>query len=806
MSDNDFLNKDMEDSDGSEDGSELNQELAELFGSFDEAEGIDGIDGIDDIDDIPFETSTEDDIPLDAVSFDALNNVVGDGTNEQEKEVQPAQEFVPSAEDIQSTEKTDEPVVKQEEKKPVSDVDVKPASSIPEVTFKQNTAPPPVQDDIPADIAESISARLNSMTASEDFQKDFARKMRTTRGMLNQETQIDKMIASALARDLSNSLDDDILDQPFEFVRDVTVYDTEVREKIDILPDDAEKAAGVPQEQEVKKDNAKPLEKSPVFELFDKISTKTKVIIISSMSATVLLLTISLVVLINIDNNNKAMQKKFTISQPDYVSNNQNFIYLGLKTTYKEEDLVLSKMLIDRLATVFYFNSAIDTRANSFTLFDNNGKMYGMDLSFNHTADKDGGNTVLRFEPLDENVKSFTLNVMDTYTEDKAEFTFTLDGKVKQTPLIYVNKSVDLLPDVPDIAAKVENAVFASSGSSINFSLRWSNPASEARFLDKGDSSYITLNTPTKTMRSLQSFPSQYYFEDYDMIIGRMDFDALPTLSTDLKVGIKNLFASYKPNLEGIVGAENGLIPALGLFANNEESKIVIPTGNYNVILECMYFNGDRYALILHTEDAFTGEVVESQLEVTLIGTTSSGMEIKLEGQSNSNEFGTDVYFFPNQLLDMMQSMPSSSFSLDIRNILIKVENASTEVSKSIMEPKIKLDNENAISAVVAAFKDRLKMKSQEITEGELTGFAQDVLRDSVLMQNYNPEQTSESPTYSAQVISYAAYDNSTLLAVVSEVWHGVDGEREILFNRTHKVVAKHNGLKWVVASDKIVQ
>ncbi len=672
--------------------------------------------------------------------------------------------------------------------------------------LSQSNPPPPTSaqdEDIPDDINFDFNFGGGEI---DNFQKEIENKLKTSIGALSSDEELDKMISEALEKDSELDFESQLSDEVLGFVEDVAVYDNEIRESTE-----AKKAKEL-----AKKVNDEPKEEAPVelkdktkvnflSKLSEKMSLKTMYITVGAMCSVIIILAAAIFILARIEQKNN--EHKVLISQPVYAKNNANYIYIGQGEIYKGQELILQKVLIDPLATVFYFNVNVDAFNNAISLIDNNDKIYNMDLTFvQFGADFDEENSsTIRFEPLKEDVKSFVLTIHDPITQEMAQFEFELEEPVQKVPVKYVNRAVASKRNVSDVFAVVDHAEFSSSGSTIYFALKWNSEDETLKFIKNEQESSIELRGIGTPVLPTKSYPNQYIFKDNKTIIGRMDFTALKNLNESLTVTFRNLFKATKINKE---------VEVADLFKDEPEFEKTLNVGAYKVVLERMGRVKDKIILVAHTEKptpnghgAIDIERIQSQLETKLIATAEGGMQIELHGEVRSNEQGMDIIFKFTQFADLLASLPPENFTLEIDSLFVKIDDIPVNIDLQNESDEPDIEIEIIKNSIISAFLSRLSYKSLEVTsENEIKGFSQDILDDYHLMQNYEPEAMTKPPTYSAQIAASSLIDDSTMLAIVQEVWQGVSETRIVQLDRTHKVIAKRslNG-SWAIISDEII-
>lgn len=587
---------------------------------------------------------------------------------------------------------------------------------------------------------------------------------------------------------LNQDAETELVNVDYDFINDVSVYDT--------LRNDKEAI-----KEEIKQD-------IEVEEETDKSDNKIFYYIIGFLMFAVVIASVVFVVgVIKLSSSKPVENTNISLVLPEYKSNNANYTYIGEKAVIDNNEIVLSKMLVDSVATLFYFDGKLDLQKYNIMLIDDKNNMYNMDLSFvqNTTLEEESDDTVIRFEPFTYPVSNIILSIFNPVTGEKTEFPFNIDSALPDSPVKYVSDKKAESNNQLNI--KIDNAVFSSAGSQINY-VMYSAPNANYSISHgtSTDKSRIILEEGSTSVAKTKKYPSVYSFDSGRFLIGRMDFASIRNLNSKLYITFEDLFKKYVVNKE---------IRASALSqGGNDEKKVEFIVDNYKIVAEGLGFFNDKLVLVMHAEDTNLkadpsdqyANRVEMQIDAEIVVHTSSGMEIILDGTSRSADFGTDMIFnVPETAKTFTFGAEKENIAVNIKSVLIKTDDVVIPIDLSKEPLQMDSVRKDISEDIVKSFEERLAYKSNLRNIGAIAGFEQKLLENETLMSNYTPETLTEKPLYSAQVVAMYLNGNNCY-AVVQEVWKGVNGVKETHFYRTHKVSTHKTDLRWVIDNDLIIK
>jgi len=609
----------------------------------------------------------------------------------------------------------------------------------------------------------------------------------------------DKEIEKLLKQDENIQVND----AAYDYINDISVYDTLRNEKDEVLEEIDNELKGPGEGLSSGEENA--VESNVGI-------NKLYILLIGVISILIISFLIVIIFVSSVVAGKKAANTsgKNVLSPAAYKTNKANYIYVSQTKSFDEQNFELSKILVDSQATLFYFSNRFNIQKYNIMLTDNQNNSYGMDLSFIQnmspiTEEEDDENgTVLRFEPLNLNAKSIKLSIYNVEKGEKIDFDFDFDAPLEKTPVKYIFDQ-KTQSNSSDVNITIDNAVFSSAGSTINYTIKSSGKGFSIVQEKGGDKSTIVLEENAETIRKNKKYPSMYTFNNGNMIVGRMDFESIKNLNSKIYISFNNLYKSYTVNRDITAGALN---------SSNEKKPISFDVGNYKVVLEGIGNFNDRIVLVFHGEDKNikydannpNANRVEVRLNAQLISSTASGMEVILDGTSKSAEYGTDMSFPINDSnRNLIYNLGAGNLTVRVNSVLVKTDDAKFEFDLRKAATENNKEREKAHNDVIDIFKGRLAYKSGEKIKESVDGFSEQLMKDGSALANYAPQQITERAEYSSQIVS-SALEGDKFYAVVQDAWKGINGIKENHSYDTHKIVAQKGDYFWTVIEDNIIK
>lgn len=482
-----------------------------------------------------------------------------------------------------------------------------------------------------------------------------------------------------------------------------------------------------------------------------------------------------------------------TVEFPQSTTNDTNYVYVNRQALFDDRPIIIQKMTIDQLATVFYLEQAVELSKYDITLVDNHDKTYCMEYHVQNLL-TDSISSTIWFPALNGNVKEFSMYIFNKEKMQTAVFRFILSNPVTYPSSRFYNDSLILTEEESGPVLALENASFSSAVSTINYRISWQRESEKLiQQNNKGDAS-IELYSGGQRILQADSHTIQSLFADEKSILGRFDFGPVKNLDSPLRITFKNLYKIYTLDRN---------IPAADLFMNEPENEISISLQNdYDLKLERMGWQGSYLVLVFHTEDK-NKKRTEVDMDADLLIYTNDGL-LEFKGDCMSGINGSDVLFDTSEYENVAYKASTSNVFLRINSALVKHPNISVPI-----EPVKKgLSKErNALTSFIKdSFEKRLSYKSGELTQSELTGFSEKIMKRRSLMDFYTPKNEANKTIYAAHIISYSI-NKDHALAYVQEIWKSVDTKGLITeeYIRSHQVKVQIDRNEYSIVSDEVM-
>lgn len=549
-------------------------------------------------------------------------------------------------------------------------------------------------------------------------------------------------------------------------------------------------------------EGAKEKPKIDLAQKVNNVPTKILITILAVLGVLVLIMGILLgVTLFKKSKLDAANRVKATV--PKYQANATNYIFISQEKEFQGEPLKLVKMLIDPVATIFYFDKELNFMNYEVDLTDRTGKSYNMDLSFVEASSSDNlGESFIRFDTIDKGITGFTLTISDPNTGETIKYNIKLDTYPKNLTAKYLDEPVQTKIPNYNMNIVLENAKFSSSGSIIEYKLEWADNSNAIQMGWEGikTDSLITLEDGNIPVPATKKYPSMYSFGDKNTIIGRMDFEHVRNLNSNIKVNFNSLFNQY--NLNQIIDVEQ--LP----YEADENFQYIINIGENKLVLEQFGNLGDKCILTYHALDTL-GNRVEARLEGQLIVSDSSGMEVNIDGECSAKKEGGDFIFDLIKSQELIDSLSNKNYKLNLRYAGIKIPEQTVNLDLSqINETTVQTDKKEVENFIKEAFEKRLSVKSGETESSELQKyFGMSILKDNSIITDYlTPINLTDDAKYSSQILTMAKDNDNLYFAAVQDTWNGKDDTKEIHFYRTHKIIVENKDGSWLITEDKVIK
>ncbi len=582
---------------------------------------------------------------------------------------------------------------------------------------------------------------------------------------------LDKMIQEAMEADRRFAESGQFDDQLQEFVSDIAVYDTEEREEVmGVLQENADEYSSEDIERRKKKERT--------MRLF---ALGTAVMIIILLVAAFFL--------------SKQLE---SINQPVVKqTNTAGFIFVSREAMLNDQKLVLKKLLLDNVSTVFYFSKDIGIDSKVITLTDDKNNNYALDLSYMLLKFEDpelNEPTVLRFDPLEDDITEFTLKIEDIASDEAVEFRFGAEEDLQKNISRHLSHPLKVLDDTEGLTVDITSADFSTSGSKIGFTMNWGD-ASPSLYL--GKSAYkdpIVLQDRRGLVTKALPEPLQVQFDN--MIVGRVDFGPVKSVEEKVDLHFDNLYKRFELN---------ELFPTAPIVNNIEGNERVTELGSYKFVLERLIRQEGNYILVMHSEEntgdtGLPGKRVETIVEAQLAVVSPEGTVSFLDGTVHSGAQGTDVVFDTTEADDIFKKAPINSLMLKLDAVLIKMPTVSTTID--LAKLKTTKERNSNLALLENIFMQRHEYKAGKIPYVKITGFTDELLNDPLLKSHYMPINKVNNADYSVQILTHTVKDG-LLYGLMGETFKGDTMKTQM--SLLHKIIAKPQGNGFMVLYDEII-
>lgn len=340
-------------------------------------------------------------------------------------------------------------------------------------------------------------------------------------------------------------------------------------------------------------------------------------------------------------NMNDGEQGTFNVSPPPYAFNNASHSLVNLSAPLGDDTIFLSRLLLDEIATVFYFGGALDPERYIFALEDNNGRIYARNLVLSNTSRDQGiSQTVVRFEAMDPTTEGFTISITDLHTNQTSEIELTFDSDAI-APGRYITSSITVDTGLSNIDINIDHGSFSAAASSLNFSIVHADPRfslvfSEDTFMPPVSLRHMGATVPAMGALQLTNFPQD------NIMLAAVDFNPLRTLTGRVEVVFGQIYKRYEM---GITMSTDGM------FSRNADRARTIHLANHTIHMHGLMQQGDFFVMPLYGVTGVGASESDTRVPTTMVvhltGTIHypQTRHISIPGTVQYDGRGTDVTF-----------------------------------------------------------------------------------------------------------------------------------------------------------------
>jgi len=372
----------------------------------------------------------------------------------------------------------------------------------------------------------------------------------------------------------------------------------------------------------------------------------------------------------------------FAVTPPAYAFNNASHAFVNLTALLGDESVTLRRLLLDSLATVFYFQDVLDTSRFVFHLHDFNGTEYPRELIYaeNQHRNEILNQTPIRFAPMDPMAAGFTLSITDLETNITTSIDLTFDDDAISFGRHLYNP-VEVETGLPGISVSIDSGVFSAFTSSINISVV--NRGGNAQLVFGGVDGISPINMRQAGF-TVPTVDSNLYLSDFGngIALGSMDFSPLRSLMGRVDIDFGHIYKRYD------IGETMGIV---GLLTPGDLRARSINFGDHVVNISGVVRQGPYFVMVMHGlmrveyEDEY-GETqtrydrMPTTAQATIFGVDSLGRRINLPvTHINYDHRGTDV-MFDTRVNEAILDIPLSQLYLEFEAASVRLPALRTSI------------------------------------------------------------------------------------------------------------------------------
>ncbi|MDR1687727.1 MAG: hypothetical protein LBS21_03840 [Clostridiales bacterium] len=452
------------------------------------------------------------------------------------------------------------------------------------------------------------------------------------------------------------------------------------------------------------------------------------------------------------------------VPEPDTESDTgAKYIFTNKTMNINGSETDLLGVLIDTEFCVLYFSRYFDSLCTDFSLSDDNGNTYYMDLS--RHIDGEVTNK-LYFEPLNEGITYFKLNFpkyVDTgYPE---QFFYFIEPLVLPQAKYAENRVAQISYQGSSTRFCIDEIAFTGSGSFISYS--FSSEGDGIRLIPRENAKPNIFLTYGNLFAPKMSGYDLYADIENANVLGLAAFATVRQPSKTAQIAIRGL--NCQIDLSKTV--EPG-----ELFLNHPDHTAELDFNNYKLVLERMGVRGNVYALILHTvdtnlpapkdEEDFSNRVYAAY-DIELTGKTVNGEEVTLKPEAYVSAKGSDYVFIDEE--HKLAHTANESLRVKINSVEFEMEDVVYNFDLTNLKDSLS-DEKTAVNEAISA---------------------------------YFKEKNETAPFYTAQVAA-SSINGNEINAVVYEAGLSVGGTAP--FTGKYAVTGKYENGKVVIVSNEQLQ
>ncbi|MDR2183687.1 MAG: hypothetical protein LBE55_05890 [Clostridiales bacterium] len=428
--------------------------------------------------------------------------------------------------------------------------------------------------------------------------------------------------------------------------------------------------------------------------------TKALMLVVASMSGLVAASLLFLFGVLIAGNMGGRPQGTFNVSPPPHAFNNASHSLVNLSAPLGDDTIVLNRLLLDEVATVFYFGQVLDPARYIFTLEDFDGRIYQRNVSLmpNLERGRAQDQTVVHFEALDPATEGFTISVTDLHTGQTSyiELTFDADaiaaGRHLTDPM-----AVDT--GLSNIDISIDSATFSAAASSLNFSISYANPDIGLVFGESAVAGPVGLRHMGMTVPAMGALQTSHFPQE-GILLGAIDFNPLRSLTGRVDVIFGHLYKHYETNIT---------MPAMGMFTAGGNRERTIELADHIINIHGMDHRGHIFVMPLFGAPRAVGgeepQRVPTTMEVALVGIGEypHTQQIRVPGTVIYGPRGTDVIFDASENEGIL-GIPRNNLYLEFSSVSVRLPEVIVTIDLDELGFEPSSHAVNVKSAIESAF------------------------------------------------------------------------------------------------------
>ena len=405
-------------------------------------------------------------------------------------------------------------------------------------------------------------------------------------------------------------------------------------------------------------------------------STRALVVAVTAMSGLVAASILFFVGVLIAGNFAGQSQGAFNVSPPPYAFNNASHSLVNLSAALGDDTIVLNRLLLDDVATVFYFGGILDPARYIFALEDFNGRTYQRNASItpNHIRNQTQNQTVIYFETLDPTAGGFTISITDLHAGQTSYIELTFDENAI-APGRHIASPITVDTGLSDITINIDHATFSAATSLLNFSISYANPDVSLVFSNSTVVPPVAMRHMGTTVPAMSTLQASHFPQD-SIMLGAMDFNPLRSLTGRMDIVFGQMYKRYETNI---------LIPTTGMFTAGDDRARTIELADHIITIHGMDNRGNTFVMPLfgaqRAEENEEAKRVPTTLEVNLVGMSDDahGRQIRIPGTVMYGARGTDVVF-DAAINEAILDIPRANLYLELESVSVQLPEFSVSI------------------------------------------------------------------------------------------------------------------------------